>query len=945
MLTIRSCKDYGHALGEYLRQADYYSEGLRVEGVCFGRLSDQVGLEAGAIITDEAFAVLAQNHHAETGKQLTERMAAERRAGYDAVFSAPKSVSIQAFVGGDERLIAAHDRAVQATLAELERHACRQAGQGINKQYIRSGSIAAAVFRHGESRALDPQLHSHAFVFNATWDAQGGRLVALETSEIFARARYLTEVYRNTLSAEVRQLGYEIERTAHGFELAGVSPALIERFSKRSNERDAAIAAREIEVGRSLSADEIAVLVRENRQRKLHELSPEEVRARQLSQVSETELASLHQLRRAKPTERLTIPLGQAIEHAKEHVFERQAVVPDHGLMAEIIRAGYGNHTLADVQASVAHGQHGLLVVDGQVSTQESLDHERALVAEINRGLGSCPSLGHMPASPGLNGEQRQAVQHLLDSCDAVMVLRGKAGAGKTQSLATVIEGCSSAGCEVACFAPSTKAVEILQRDGVQQRNRSCPAASGALSSANTVQRLLVDPAMQASAKGKLLVIDEYGLLSSRDLKRLVDLAQANGCRLLLVGDAAQHTSVEASAAARLIERESRVTVAEIKVVRRQQANRDYLRATKALASGHLYEGLAQLDAMGAVIEIHDPAERRARMVEEWNAVTHGPGARRASSKTALMVAPTWAEIEEINQAARQKLRGDGTLRGEDKSITALATKNFTRAEKKQVENYRPGDVLVAHKRTKYFDKGEELLILSRDRERVMVRNTHGKEYAVSPRQTGLAWTVCEQRPLAVAAGDKLRLRSVGQVRLADGSSRRIANGTTVTVSGVDAAGRVRLPDGAVLLSREVVHGYALTSHAAQGMTVDAVFMTDPISREGLYVSATRGRESIRIFTPDRDALLDASRLVSEERITATEFARKLQLGDTPPHRSRVTATVHELRSFWETGLERGRDFALTCRHHLRPSWLTQQAASLERSAPRQTGTNHPEAN
>ena len=185
----------------------------------------------------------------------------------------------------------------------------------------------------------------------------------------------------------------------------------------------------------------------------------------------------------------------------------------------------------------------------------------------------------------------------------------------------------------------------------------------------------------------------------------------------------------------------------------------------------------------------------------------------------------------------------------------------------------------------------------------------------------------------------------MGQVRLADGSRRRIANGTTVTVAGIDPAGLVRLPDGAVLLSREVVHGYALTSHAAQGMTVDAVFMTDPISREGLYVSATRGRESIRIFTPDRDALLDASRLASEERISATEFARKLPLGESTPHRSRVAATVHELRSLWEMGLERGRDFALTCLHHLRPSWLPQQAASLERNVPSQTGTNHPEAN
>lgn len=96
MLTIRTCKIFSHALGEYLRQADYYSQGMKVEGQCFGRLCKRVGLTESAVISDEAFERVASNHHAGTGEQLTERMAAGRRAGYDATFNAPKSVSIQA---------------------------------------------------------------------------------------------------------------------------------------------------------------------------------------------------------------------------------------------------------------------------------------------------------------------------------------------------------------------------------------------------------------------------------------------------------------------------------------------------------------------------------------------------------------------------------------------------------------------------------------------------------------------------------------------------------------------------------------------------------------------------------------------------------------------------------------------------------------------------------
>ena len=141
-------------------------------------------------------------------------------------------------------MIAAHERAVAEALQELETFACRQDGQGINKRHVPTGQLAGAIFRHGESRALDPHLHSHVFLFNVTADRnQPNRLVALESSPIFERARYLTEVYRHVLAREVQSLGYEIERRDHGFELSGVPQPLLERFSKRAKERDRVIAA------------------------------------------------------------------------------------------------------------------------------------------------------------------------------------------------------------------------------------------------------------------------------------------------------------------------------------------------------------------------------------------------------------------------------------------------------------------------------------------------------------------------------------------------------------------------------------------------------------------------------------------------------------------------------------------------------------------------------
>lgn len=889
MVTIRTCKVFSHALGEYLRQADYYSQGMKVEGRCYGKLCESVGFKVGAEISDEAFQRVASNHHAATGEQLTERMAAARRAGYDATFNAPKSVSIQAFIGGDDRLVFAHEIAVAEALAELESFATHQTGRGLNKRYAASGQIAAAVFRHGESRALDPHLHSHAFIFNVTQDSTGPRLLALESSVIFDRSRYVTEVYRNALARELQALGYAIERREHGFELAEISSNLLERFSKRAQQRDAAIKSREAELGRELSRDEIAVLVRENRAEKQYDLAPDDVRQRQLAQVSAEELRHLHALR-DKPTsaapEQAT--LSTAVARASEHVFERKTVVPVHELTAEVVRQCYGQHSLAAIKGAIHAKSNGLLHADGNATTREAPELERALIAKLNAKAGSLTELGHLRDcdAGNLPAEQRAAVKAVLASGDRAVVLRGKAGTGKTHTLACAIEGMALVKRDVACFAPSTQAVEILRRDGAEQSTAGRPAAATALQQTQTVQRLLVDPALQASIRHKAVIIDEYGLLSLRQLKAVVDVAEQQHARLVLVGDSGQHKSVEAGDAARIVERESRITVAELREVRRQSANPAYRAAAEALAAGKTTEGLAKLDAMGAVIEVENPTARRVQMIDEWFAATqetrsvHTKSGSSERARTALMVAPTWVEIDALTEHARKKLRAAGQLENADRTLISLRAKDWTHAQRKDARLYRPGDVLVAHKATKHFAKSDELRVVRREAGRLIVaRPRDGSEISISPRQSGLTWTVFEEHPLAIAGGERLRLRAVAMVETPSGQTRRLANGTTVTVQSIAADGRLVLADGSHLLTRQVVHGYATTSHAAQGLTVDKVFVAGAASREGLYVSATRGRESIRVFVQDRAAFLAAAGLRSEARLSAVEFARRHALG------------------------------------------------------------------
>ena len=177
-----------------------------------------------------------------------------------------------------------------------------------------------------------------------------------------------------------------------------------------------------------------------------------------------------------------------------------------------------------------------------------------------------------------------------------------------------------------------------------------------------------MDPQLQRSLRHKIAIVDEYGLLSVRQLKELVDITTTQKARLLLVGDSAQHKSVEAGDAARIIEKESRVRVVTLNEVHRQAVNPAYRKAAEDLAAGRLAAGLRKLDRMGAIVEIDSPTERRQRMVTEWLEATRETKQVRTRNgmqeraKSALMVAPTWAEIDQINIVARRELRIDGQL-------------------------------------------------------------------------------------------------------------------------------------------------------------------------------------------------------------------------------------------------------------------------------------------
>jgi conjugative relaxase-like TrwC/TraI family protein len=239
-----------HKLEFTSEAANYYKQGDAVQGQWQGRLAETMGL-SGAVSAEE-FARLTEGRHPQTDEQMVRHReaseyknsdgsttkAVEHRAGWDATFSAPKSVSLTALVGGDERVREAHREAVTAALTELERYT--QARIGSNHAAETTGKFIAAKFEHDTARPVDgyaaPQLHTHAVIFNVTERADGSTR-ALQPQSYFDSQNFATAVYQSHLTYKLRNLGYDLERGKSGApEIKGYSQAYLDASSLRSQQ-------------------------------------------------------------------------------------------------------------------------------------------------------------------------------------------------------------------------------------------------------------------------------------------------------------------------------------------------------------------------------------------------------------------------------------------------------------------------------------------------------------------------------------------------------------------------------------------------------------------------------------------------------------------------------------------------------------------------------------
>jgi len=850
---------------EHLSVGEYYREGQKAAGNWIGQGAAELGLSG--ITTEEEFARLCDNLHPQTGERLTlrhkttrtevgedglERQTFNRRVYYDFTFSPPKSVSIVALAAGDTRIVRAHEQAVAAALNQLQSFAATRVRKNDQCTDRTTGNIVAAIFRHDTSRALDPHLHSHCVVFNATFDSVEKQWKALQNHDMLAAQKFIENVYYHELACELVRFGYQIENLPRGdFQIKGIAPELIEKFSKRHQQIDKQT--RELLAREPEKASGNVAAIRENiahreRPPKIRDMPLSELQELWVSQMTVAERESLQKLTTSQPP-RMAASEGiakKAVAWAEDHLFERRSVVNEHEIWRHALEhARAENVSLADIQAVTR--QRGYIRYEdhpSRVTIHEHVRREWDIVCAAKNGQRKFDAFSNCSkaSNPLLDDEQREAVSRILSSPDFITLFRGGAGTGKSFTLWEVQRALQASGHAVQVVAPQRQQVIGLERDG--------------FANVQTVSALLASRDLSCDG---VLIVDEAGQIGGKQMHALLRLAQENHSRVILSGDTRQHGAVEASDALRAIEKYSGLEPIELTRIRRQnpalaesfeeqERIKEYREAVAEARDGKVAQSFDRLDKLNA-IEQCTVADQHERIAARYLQLT-------SENQSCVIVSQSWNEIHKVNDEIRTALKRKGLIGEAETMVTALQPMDLTDAQKRDARSYSSDMVLVFNRDVAGFKAGESARMTLISGEHLIVTGKTG--VAQIPFKELEKATVCQRKNMALSPGDKLQLKANGQ----SVENEKLANGELVTVKIVHADGRIALADGRTLDKdfRLLVRGYAVTSYAAQGKSVDHVLFSDSAvkaatNRQQWYVTISRGKKGVHIFTCDKDEL------------------------------------------------------------------------------------------
>ncbi len=854
VIASRNAKEY---FAESLKREDYYSEGQEVSGDWHGMAAEKLGL-SGAV-TQADFESLCDNQKPMTNERLTQRNKSNRTVGYDFNFHCPKSVSVAYEFTQDERILDAFKMSVNQTMREIESEIKTRVRKNGADENRTTGNMVWAEFIHFTARPVngvpDPHLHAHCYTFNTTWDDVEMKWKAGQFRDLKADAPYFEAAFHARFAKQLNDLGYHIERTAKGWELAGLPQRVLDEFSQRTEQ--IVQKAKELGITTAKGKDGLAAMTRERKQK---QFSTPELRELWNGRISADERASIQNNLRNEIPDTPKISEMKAMDFTMQHCYERASIVTDKELLRHALRFGVGNVDVEQTKRQLLRDEFIAENLNGQqwLTTKDVLAEEKRLIDFVQDGKGKFKPLGsgkYQFQNPKLSDEQRNAVLHVLQSTDRVTAIRGGAGTGKTTMMREAVAAIESTGQKVFTFAPSAEA------------SRGVLRSDAGFANAETVEALLQNQKLQHQARGQVIWIDEAGLLSVRTLARMADLAEKENCRLILSGDTAQHRAVERGDALRLLEQHAHLQAAELTEILRQKASA-HKAVVADLRAGNLDRAFTKLDRLGMLREMDADKRHDALATDYAVAVKKG--------KSALVISPTHAEGERVTREIRSKLKSVKKLGSDEREFVQLKNLQWTAAQRADPRNYQAGLVVQFHQNTSGFRRGGQAVVTACDHSSVTVVRQNGEIISL-PLDMAARFQVYESRKIALAAGDMIRITQNGFTK----DKHRLNNGDLKQIAGFTKDGDIKLANGWVIPKDygNLTHGYCLTSYSSQSKGVDCVFVAESsesfraADREQFYVSASRFKESLAIYTDDKRQLLDAVRK-SSQRPSALDLVK-----------------------------------------------------------------------
>ncbi len=910
MLSIGALASASQGASYYERDGYYAkdSDEHREASAWVGRGADDLGL-TGPVDPETFRAVLEGRVPDGSGQQLGRRGKDGEilhRPGRDLTFSAPKSVSIAALVGGDDRIVDAHDRAVAATLAWVEKNAAetrmKDADTG-KMAHVGNQKIVAAAFRHDTSRNLDPQLHTHAVLANMV-QGEDGKWRSMANEGLYAKQKLIGMLYRNELAAGLAKLGYGIEKThADGrFEIAGVPREAIEAFSTRRAEIEAAVAGR----GGGETADNQRLA---QRAALMTRAAKRDVDRDELRESWEKQAASLGFDARGLAAEAMSNEAGrvvsaeakreagaapepplaaEAVDWAVAHVSEREAVFARTGLLAAALAWNPGAVAVGDIEREVAARERAgtlhaarLPGAEGLLTTDRAVADERETIALMQAGQrrGAVPMRGRavdkaLRGGP-LTAGQGEAVKLILSSDDRTVGVQGYAGSGKTTMLRRTRMLLEKKGYEVRGLAPSASAARTLEGEagiGSETLQRFLARYAGVAEGRMTRKG---EREMRAQFAKTALVVDEGSLASTVQARNLLRIADALRIpRVVLVGDAKQLDAVDAGKPFAQLQAAGMKTAVMDEIMRqRDPALKEAVEASLAGDVAHAF------DKLGENVAEVKPDNLAGAAAARWLALSPGERAN------AGLMAPSHGLRERINNIVRERLVRDGAVHGPAMTVERLVSRGYTSAEKTLAANYMPGDTVAFHRPYKRLgvEKGDELRVAGVDHRTgtVNLEGGDGQQVAWEPNRIA-----ARAGGVEVYRGEEIELRAGDRIRWTrNDAGLGLVNSGTAEVAAV-RGGHVafRLEDGRTLdlapgdpQLRHLDRAWASTVHAFQGRTVDTVIAAMEANhphlttQKSFYVEISRARDRAELVTDDRAALKEQLEAATGERIAALE--------------------------------------------------------------------------